>query len=154
MASTTNGFCKCGSLHFELRNEPLFVHACHCLDCKRKTGSSFGLTCIVLESEIVITQGSLRPIEVSPESTAYHCSDCDAKIYRTSTSFRATAWLQTSCVEDLRRLKIGAHTFVKRKDDWLQLPDDVPQFQEGYERKEAWPTSSLVRLERYLEDAT
>ena len=154
MASTIKGFCKCGGVHFELRNEPLFVHACHCLDCKRKTGSSFGLTCIVLENDIAITQGSLRPVEVSSESTVYHCSQCDAKIYRTSAAFRATAWLQTSCLEDLRCLKIGAHTFVKRKDDWLQLPQDVPQFQEGYERREAWPTSSLDRLAKHLEDAT
>jgi hypothetical protein len=50
-------------------------------------------------------------------------------------------------------LKIGAHTWVKRKDDWLQLPEDVPQFEEGYDRKGTWPASSLDRLARSVEGA-
>ena len=154
MASPIHGSCKCGGLRVELRNEPLFIHTCHCLDCKRKTGSSFGLTCIVLEDDIAITQGTLRKTKVSIRSTAHQCSRCYATIHVTSTAFPATALLQTSCLEDLRYLKIGAHTWVKRKDNWLQLPEDVPQFEEGYDRKVTWPASSLDRLANSVGGAT
>ena len=58
------------------------------------------------------------------------------------------------CLDDLRCLKIGAHTWVKRRDDWLQLPEDVPQFEEGYDRKGTWPASNLDRLAKSVEGAT
>jgi len=108
----------------------------------------------VLEDDIVVTQGELQEESVSPNSTAFRCVGCNSRIYRTSTAFPATAWLQTSCLEDLRCAIIGAHTWVKRKDDWLQLPQDVPHFEEGYDRKDAWPRSSLDRLAKALGNAT
>ncbi len=132
------GRCRCEDLQFELIDQPLFVHACHCLHCKQKTGSSFGLTCIVLENEIRLTQGLLRSRQESSRTKAYVCSRCDTPIYRTHKAFKATAWLQTRCLEDIRLLNIGAHIWVKRKDDWLELPEDVPQFEEGYHRDGVW----------------
>ena len=146
MNSNVRAECRCGDVHVRLRDDPLFVHTCHCLDCKRKTGSSFGITCIVLLSDIDVTKGTLKEEKVSPRSTAYKCSSCGTPVYIASTAFPATAWLQTRCILDSRCLEIGAHTFVKRKDNWLQLPDDVPQFQEGYHRDEAWPRRSLERI--------
>ncbi len=133
--------------------DPLFVHACHCLDCKRKTGSSFGLTCIVLEADIHLMSGQLVPVDLSPRSTALRCPHCSKTIYITSTSFPATALLQTGSLEDLRCLRIGAHIWIKRKDSWLQLPEDVLQFEEAYDRDETWPVSSLDRLSKHLAGA-
>ncbi len=154
MVPPVHGYCKCGDLRFELKDEPLFVHTCHCLDCKRKTGSSFGLTCIVLQGDIVITQGTLRKTKIASGKVAHQCSSCFTTIHRTSRAFPAIAWLQTGCLDDLRCLKIGAHTWVKRKDDWLQLPEDVPQFKEGYDRNGTWPASSLSRLAKNFKGAT
>jgi hypothetical protein len=34
-------FC-CGSLRGEATGEPVFVAACHCMECQRRTGSPFG----------------------------------------------------------------------------------------------------------------
>lgn len=135
-----SGYCNCGGLRFELKEEPLFVHACHCLDCKRKSGYSFSLTCIVLESDILVTHGSLRETFVSPSSTARHCAKCNVKIYRTSTGFPAIARVQANCFEDLRQLHIGVHTWVKRKDEWLQLPEGLP----GSGRR-CWMSTRFVR---------
>lgn len=152
VADPVRGVCECGELAFELRASPLFVHACHCLDCKRKTGSSFGVTCIVLEDDVVVVRGNLRQEKEHADGRATQvCARCAMPIYRTSAAFEAIAWVQTRSLEDLRQLQIGAHTWVKRKDPWLQLPKDVPQFEEGYVRESVWPEASIARIERHLE---
>ncbi len=35
------GGCSCGAIRYKLTNTPLIVHACHCRDCQRVTGSGF-----------------------------------------------------------------------------------------------------------------
>ena len=35
------GGCSCGAIRYKLTNSPLIVHACHCRDCQRVTGSGF-----------------------------------------------------------------------------------------------------------------
>ena len=38
---TLEGGCACGAVRYALTNGPLIVHACHCRDCQRITGSAF-----------------------------------------------------------------------------------------------------------------
>lgn len=141
------GQCACGDVEYQLQASPLFTHACHCLDCQRKSGSAFSLTCIVVEQDISVTNGQLTTRVISPRSTLHLCPGCRAGIYVTSSAFAGTAILLASSLADLRMLNIGAHIWVKRKHAWLSLPDDVPQFEEDYDRARTWPKESLSRID-------
>ena len=33
-ASTIKGGCSCGQVRYQLTQDPLFTHACHCTDCQ------------------------------------------------------------------------------------------------------------------------
>jgi len=35
------GGCACGAVRYRLTAPPLIVHACHCRDCQKLTGSAF-----------------------------------------------------------------------------------------------------------------
>jgi hypothetical protein len=48
------GGCVCGSVRFELDKQPLWVVACHCEPCKKRTGSAFGIS-VVADSNAVKT---------------------------------------------------------------------------------------------------
>src|SRR5260370_16587128 len=36
-----DGGCACGAIRFRLTNTPMIVHACHCRDCQKQSGSAF-----------------------------------------------------------------------------------------------------------------
>jgi hypothetical protein len=38
-----------------------------------------------------------------------------------------------------------AHIWVRRKQPWLTLSADVPQFDENYERETTWPNAASLK---------
>ena len=51
------GGCGCEAIRYELTGAPLFVHACHCHDCQRRSGSAFGMTMLIEETQLKLTRG-------------------------------------------------------------------------------------------------
>ena len=49
------GGCHCGALRYTVTMQPRWMHACHCTDCQRHTGSAFGLVVAVPEAGFHLT---------------------------------------------------------------------------------------------------
>ena len=138
-----SGTCQCGALRYHLSAPPLFVHVCHCMTCKRHTGSAFWITTIILEEDVEITGGSLRSEDLDELRTNHVCDACGQRIYRTASNHPAAALLNTATLDDSRELSVGAHIWVKRKHPWIVLPAGVPQFDEDYDINDTWPREAL-----------
>src|SRR5437016_5122673 len=52
------GGCSCAAVRYKLTASPLVVHACHCRDCQRVTGSAFVIN-IWIEGKFVATKGAV-----------------------------------------------------------------------------------------------
>jgi hypothetical protein len=50
------GGCACGAIRYKLTNTAMIVHACHCKDCQRLSGSAFALN-LWIERKFVETTG-------------------------------------------------------------------------------------------------
>jgi len=140
------GRCLCEAIRYRLDAPPLFTHACHCLDCQRKTGTAFDMTTIVLRGDLVVTHGATSPTVLSPRRTAHGCAACDTWIYVASTRYPATVTLRAGTLDDSSIATPQAHIWVKRKQSWLTLPAGVPCFDENYDMESTWPVASLARL--------
>jgi hypothetical protein len=40
---TRTGTCACGQLRVTCKGDPVMVSQCHCLDCQKRTGSTYGI---------------------------------------------------------------------------------------------------------------
>jgi hypothetical protein len=47
--------CLCGAVRLETSSEPLRVGICHCLDCRKNSGSIFGIYAIFAADAVTIT---------------------------------------------------------------------------------------------------
>ena len=148
------GGCRCGDVRYKLLNPPLFVHACHCTDCQKKSGSAFGITTIILECDIELVQGKLSTKQIAAHLMAFICEFCKQVIYKTATNHPETALLNSQTLDDLRDLEIHAHIWTVDKHTWLELPAHVLKFENSYNRNETWPQESLNRLNTALEKET
>ncbi len=76
--------CACGSLEVRCTGEPIKVSLCHCLDCQRRTGSTYGIAAFFRREDIE-TQGMARsytrPSDSGHPVTFHFCPDCGSTVY-------------------------------------------------------------------------
>jgi hypothetical protein len=54
--------------------------------------------------------------------------------------------VRVGTLDEAARLPPDIHLFTSTKQPWVQLPDDVPAFEEYYSARKQWPAESLERL--------
>src|ERR1700761_1677089 len=76
--------CACGQLSATCSGEPIPVSACHCLDCKRRTGSAFSWNARWPRADVVVEGRSARFTRTGDEggrSTNHFCPECGTTVY-------------------------------------------------------------------------
>lgn len=144
------GRCACGTVEYELTAPPLFVHACHCRDCQRHTGSAFVVNAMVLARDLRVEKGALSPWPAPAAKGNKHfihrCMLCQGAVW-SSYGGKATAmvYLRACTLDDAAALPPQAHIFTRTKLPWVLLPKDIPAFKTWYDRDKLWPPDSLAR---------
>jgi hypothetical protein len=149
------GGCACGAVRYRMTAAPLIVHACHCRDCQRLTGSACA-TNIWIERRFVetdharlrsvmLTGGSGKPHEV------FACPDCGTAIYsKYHASPGDTVLLRAGTLDRPEAVAPDVHIFTRSKMPWFQLPEGAPAFETFYRIAAVWPEQSRERLRRNI----
>lgn len=145
-----NGGCACGAVRYALTRTPMIVHACHCRDCQRLTGSAFA-TNMWIERKFVeasgaapvphrVTAGSGKPHEI------FSCPNCGTALW---SKYHAapgdTLLVRAGTLDDPAAVAPDVHIFTRSKVKWLELPKGARSFEAYYRRDEVWPPESLER---------
>jgi hypothetical protein len=144
------GGCACGKIRYELAAAPLIVHACHCRDCQRLTGSAFVIN-LWIERELVkvgrgrpksfaLKGGSGRPHEV------FFCGTCGAYLWSRYHPAGDALFVRAGTLDDAKAVRPDVHIFTRSKLPWVQLPKGVPAFKTFYKIADVWPAESRARL--------
>ena len=78
------GGCICGSIKYSINSKPLFTQVCHCLDCKKLTGSSFVVNTSIFENSLDIKGELLEKKLIAGSGKSckvYFCKKCGVYIY-------------------------------------------------------------------------
>jgi hypothetical protein len=57
LANSLEGGCICGQLRYHVSDLPLVVLACHCNNCKHRSGAAFSLSMLTLQKDFEKTLG-------------------------------------------------------------------------------------------------
>ncbi|MCJ8055504.1 GFA family protein [Shinella curvata] len=118
-----SGTCLCGRIAVSVRGEPLRVGLCHCMDCRKESGSAF-------------TYYGVWPadtFECTGEPSAFRgqrfCSHCGARVF--------------SLEGDEAEIKLGIlslaptglvpsyELWVRRREPWLRAIEGAAQYDEN-----------------------
>ncbi|KGO76687.1 Glutathione-dependent formaldehyde-activating enzyme/centromere protein V [Penicillium italicum] len=73
------GGCFCGKVRVEYKGQPLASGLCHCLDCRKLTGSPYSYAFIVKSTNLEVS-GSPKEVAKTADSgnsiKNYFCPDC------------------------------------------------------------------------------
>jgi hypothetical protein len=76
--------CSCGQLSAVCTGEPAVVSVCHCLACKRRTGSAFGYGAYFREDQVVIAGTATEFVRIGDDGgrlSNFFCPICGASVF-------------------------------------------------------------------------
>jgi len=147
------GGCACGAIRYKLAEPPLIVHACHCRDCQRITGSAFVIN-LWIERKFVEAAGQPpKSFKLAGGSGQTHevffCGDCGTYVWSRYHGAPGDAlFVRAGTLDRPEAVKPDVHIFTRSKLPWLDLPADVPAYKSFYKIDEVWPAASRERLRR------
>jgi hypothetical protein len=150
---TREGRCTCGAVRYELSASPLIVHACHCLDCQRITGSAFVVN-LWIESKFVRANGAeprsyrLKAGSGKPHDV-FFCATCGTCLWSRYHVVKSDClFVRAGTLERPGTVTPDVHIFTRTKVPWLTLPKGARAFRTYYKIEEVWPRESRERLRR------
>ena len=143
------GRCACGATRYRLTSTPLIVHACHCRDCQRLSGTAFA-TNIWIESKFVepgptapasfrLPGGSGQPHDV------FYCQRCGTTLWSRYHPVPWALFVRAGTLDEPNAVKPDLHIFTRSKLPWFELPAGARAFDTFYKLDEVWPAESLGR---------
>lgn len=145
------GGCACGAVRFRLTNAPMIVHACHCHDCQRLSGSAFALNMWIERKFVEASGDDLVAFSVPPGSSGkphdvFRCAKCGAALW---SKYHAapgdTLLVRAGALDDPAAITPDVHIFTRSKAPWFDLPADARVFPAFYKFDEVWSPASLER---------
>jgi hypothetical protein len=152
------GGCACGAIRYTLTAAPMIVHACHCRDCQKLTGSAFVLN-MWIERKFVeargaepvmfrLTAGTGKPHDV------FACAGCGTHLW---SKYHAapgdTLTVRVGTLDDPAAVEPDVHIFTRSKMPWLDLPKEARAFDTFYKIAEVWTPESLARWQQLFAPA-
>ncbi len=146
-----SGSCNCGSVRYELMASPLFTHICHCKECQRDSGGAFNVSTLILVDDFRFSDCDPDIHLVSrPSGNEYEvwgCDKCGCTLAGKSVIPSKVMVVRPGTLDDTTDLEPKAHIWTKEKQNWVEIPDNLPSFEENYEPAQLWPRSSLDRVD-------
>lgn len=124
------GSCACGTVRYELRVERVGpVGYCHCWQCRKHSGSSFGTTAPVATNDLVVVAGAerLASWESSPGVHRVFAGCCGSPLYKRLDAFPQALGLRLGTLDGDPGRKVEQHIFVSSKAPWVEIRDGLPQ---------------------------
>lgn len=121
--------CCCGQLSIEVAAEPEIHGVCHCNNCKKRTGSAFGISSYFNIEQVTNQNGeascySLHNAEQSHDQERYFCKKCGTTLFWKVSTMPDLIGIAGGCfIKD----PLGEPTFSASHTNscsWLTLPHD------------------------------
>jgi hypothetical protein len=129
-ASTTSSreraaHCCCGSLRAKTIGEPVFVAACFCEECVRRTGSTFGVSTYWPREHVELSGSATRYVRDGQEGrkvTLYFCPKCGSTVYWELDRRPGALGISVGSFFDPDFPAPTLSVWEQSKPDWIELP--------------------------------
>jgi len=120
--------CRCSQLKAVTTGEPVRVSVCHCLNCKKRSGSAFAVQARWPAEKVTIEGLSKTHVMVadSGNSATFHfCPDCGSDVYyENSGKFDGLIAIPVGAFDDPYFGSPEYSVWEQRKHQWVEIVGD------------------------------
>lgn len=127
--TTRTASCRCGQLRATAAGEPVRVSVCHCLDCKKRSGSAFAVQARWPIDRVRIEGRSKTFVNTADSGnriTFHFCPDCGSDVHyeidgRFDAKFDGLIAIPLGAFDDPYFASPGFSVWEERKNDWVEI---------------------------------
>jgi len=133
MAQGFSGSCLCGAVHYQSTADPQLVGQCHCVDCRKSSGTDHG-THVFIPVDGFTVSGEVKfydhPADSGNIVSRGFCPNCGSAVYSKNSGMPGSVFVRASSLDDLEIAKPQMIVYASRAPSWSQLDPGVPAFPE------------------------
>lgn len=119
--------CACGQASVTLDGVPAQQGVCHCTNCKRRTGSAFGISMYFSKAAVVGTQGETRVYafhhaERQHDQQRHFCPNCGTTLFWFLSSLPEAIGVAGGCFGQAGFPEPGFSASDRKRLPWVSLP--------------------------------
>ena len=127
MSMQRTATCACGQASITVDADPQMHGLCHCTNCKRRTGSAFGISSYFPRASVVALTGSTTVYAFhhqaqDPDQQRHFCARCGTTLYWTLSAMPELIGIAGGCFADDGLPEPTYSTTHRKKEAWLSLP--------------------------------
>jgi hypothetical protein len=121
--------CRCGQLRATVTGEPVRVSVCHCLNCKKRSGSAFAVQARWPRDQVGI-EGRSKTFVIVADSgnraTFHFCPECGSDVYyeidgKFDDKFNDLVAIPLGAFDDPYFGAPAYSVWESRKHDWVEI---------------------------------
>ena len=129
------GGCACGDIRFRVTGPSLVALNCHCVDCRRASGSAFASVFAVNEAHFQILHGHPKTFETTSTTGGIvvrsFCGRCGSPLYGRSSNKSDLVVVHASTMDDSSGHNPQISIFTRDLPSWALPHAALPRFTEG-----------------------
>lgn len=133
MARSITGGCLCGAVRYAYDGEVGAAGYCHCADCRRTSGSAFGISVRLATNAFRITQGTPKSFTKLGESgrpvTRSFCPDCGSPLYTTPPDRPGVLFIKAGSLDDPTMVKPDRQAWMRSRVDWAEIDPHIASYE-------------------------
>lgn len=126
------GGCQCGAIRYEVYDAPEAVYVCHCIECRRQSGSAFGISVIFQARAFRLRGGEprcwTRRTDRGNSLDCWFCPDCGTRVWHVSSGFPELRSVKGGTLDQPPDLTRAVHLFTERKLEGVVIPEGALSF--------------------------
>ena len=121
--------CRCGKLRATATGEPVRVSACHCLNCKKRSGSAFAVQARWPKEDVRIEGKSKTFVMVADSGNRgifHFCPECGSDVFyeidgKFDDKFNDLIAIPLGAFDDPYLFNPAFSVWEERKCDWVEI---------------------------------
>ena len=119
--------CACGSSSITVNVGPLMLGVCHCTNCKRRTGSAFGISAYFAKDAVVRQEGDTKVYAFhhaaqNHDQQRHFCPHCGTTLFWFVSSLPDKIGIAGGCFAGEGLPEPSYSVTDGRREPWVSLP--------------------------------
>jgi hypothetical protein len=132
LGTRITGGCLCGAVRYEYEGEVGAAGYCHCEDCRRTSGSAFGVSVRVAAAGFRTTRGEPRAFTKAGDSgrlvTRCFCPDCGSPLFTLPPLHPEVVFIKAGSLDDPSVVAPNRQAWMRSKVAWAEIAEGLTSY--------------------------